>query len=87
MKVKVYVNWDDGEILNEADYDKMIDEAAAEMVKDDNDFFYWIYNNFDISEIWNATDADRVTIRNDWRECCKERARRDFDYDEREIEI
>lgn len=87
MKVKVYANWDDGEIVNKATYDKMLEEEVAELVKDDYEFFSWIYDNFDISEIWNATDADRITIRNDWEECCKERARREFDYEEVEIEI
>lgn len=87
MKVKVYVNWDDGEILNKENYDKMLKGAVVEMMENRNEFSCWLDDNYDIAEIWEATDADRLKIRNDWEEYCKEEARRNFDYDEREIEI
>ena len=87
MKVKVYANWDDGEILNKATYDKMFEEKVAELMKDECDFLEWLDDNYDIAEIWKATNTDRIKIYNDWEECCKESVRINSDYDEVEIEI
>ena len=87
MKVKVYANWNDGEILNKADYDKIFKEEVAEMMEDEYEFSCWLDDNYDIAEIWKATEADRLEIRNNWKEFCEASARSGSNYDEVEIEI
>ena len=87
MKVKVYVNWDNAEILNKEDYDRMFKKEVAKLMEDRDEFFCWLDDNYDIAEIWEATEADRLKIRNCWEECCKESVRINSDYDEVEIEI
>jgi len=87
MKVKVYVNWENKDILDKEDYDAEIKRTAESLIEDRIDFFDWLGYNYCFKEIWEATDADRIKIRNDWEECCKETARCNSDYEEVEIEI
>lgn len=87
MKVKIYVNWEDKDILNEKDYDAEIERTVESLMEDKNDFFDWLGDNYCLKEIWEATDAKRLKIYNDWEECCKETARCNSDYEEVEIEI
>ena len=87
MKVKIYINWEDKDILSEADYDKKFETNVTNLMKDEFDFLEWLGGNYSLEEILKATDVDRLRICNDWEECCKETERYNSDYEEVEIEI
>lgn len=71
MKVKVYVkveSYEDIEVLNEQDFQKMKAEGIKTLIDDDTEFAEWLNDNFTPIEVYTSTDRD---ILNAWEECCR----------------
>ena len=75
MKVIVYVDWAENTILSEKDFEKEVLSEADERF-DDSDFFgEWLSRNFDPSEVFSFTEAEKETQRARFKEYCLEDAR------------
>ena len=95
MKIKVYVNWKDEEVLNEKDYmefrDRKVNEIADDYFEDDYEFGEFLSEDYTRSEIFRMTEEDKEKVKKAWKAQCKESAEETFDdeynYEEVEVEI
>ena len=89
MKVTVFVNWSESQILTEKEFEKEVEFATLERF-DDSDFFdEWLDRNFDPSEIFSFTESEKETHRNRFKEYCREEAKMALleEYETVELEI
>lgn len=89
MKVMVYVNWCDEILYTEKQFEKEI-ESTAEKKFDDSDIFdEWLDRNFDPSEVFSFTEAEKEAQRARYKAYCADEARCQLseDYEEIELEI
>jgi hypothetical protein len=90
MKITVYVDWNENTILSEKDFEKEILNEADESFNDSDCFDEWLTNNFDPSEVFNFTEAEKETQRARFKEYCLEDAREylfDNKYETIELEV
>lgn len=74
MQVKFYVDWDNRQVLNRDQYEERLTEAADELFADDNCLAEWLEENFTMIDIFQAGDARKEEIREDFRDYCQENA-------------
>ena len=74
MKVKLYVNWDDGEILSEKQMESRLRERASDIFKDEDEFSEWLHDEYTISDIFNMNEEEKDQVRQKWGEACLESA-------------
>lgn len=78
MKVKLYVNWSDGEILNEKQMESKLKGKALEIAKDEDEFDEWLGERYAISDIFNMGEKEKAQVRQKWEEECLEYAQDDL---------
>lgn len=74
MKIKLYVDWDNHQVLNQDQYEERLSKAADELFADDNWLAEWLDENFTLLDIFQAGEAKREEIRADFRDYCQENA-------------
>ena len=74
MKVKLYVNWSDREILSENEMESRLKGKASAMVKDDDEFDDWLGEIYNCVDIFNMSEEEKAQIRQKWEEECLEYA-------------
>lgn len=52
MKVKVYVNWYDREVINEKVFNEKVEEVTADYKEDKCFFDEWLDEHYSANEIW-----------------------------------
>lgn len=93
MKVKVYVNYVEQELLSEADFNKRKEEAIAERYKspDEDSFSEWFGEEFynSMLGIINDTENFVARVKEAWAKQAKAEIEDDFndDWAEEEIEV
>lgn len=89
MKVKVYVDWDENEIINEAEYEKVIAEDAKKLMSDDYELDEWLgaVEEYNRIEIFNFSDEDKQKVRAAWEEYCISCSREQCRFEEHFIEV
>lgn len=98
MKVKLYVNWQDEEILKEKEYEEKILEAAKDREEnDDYDFSDFLDDYLDrnhgccrseqLAYLFRMNEEERKKILELWKVNCLEVARINFPNDYKVIEI
>ena len=89
MKVKIYVNWERAEIINEKEFKEKIAEAINTYKTDTFYFNDWLTDNYASSEIWEMSEKERAKLLEEYAEVCQEWAEEeiDGDWEEKEIEV
>ena len=93
MKIKLYVDWMNEEILNEKEYEKEILEYAEGREKDDSYSFAEFLDDYlereeqDLAYLFNVNEKERKKILELWKENCLEVTRENFDDNYKVIEI
>lgn len=96
MKVKLYVDWQDGKIFTEKACEEEILEWAKENKDDDFAFEDFLYNYFErnfcgrkLMFFFNLNEEERKKIREEWEKHCLETAKNEFNdvYEEIEVEV
>ena len=96
MKIKVYVDWKNKEILNEKEYnefhDREVNAIADRYFEDKYEFNEFLSDNdYDYADIFNMTDEEKEEVKAKWKAQCKDNAEEifgdEYDYDEIELEV
>ena len=59
MKIKVYVNYRDEKVLNEKEFDDLVD-ALFDEKNDTSHFYTWLDNNYNASELWEYIGEEEL---------------------------
>lgn len=86
--MRVYVNWNNEDILTVKQYDNLAEEKAMELEADTDAFNEWLDRNYTASELWDMTEATKGAIEAEWHMHCWDEVSYDLsqDYDEYDIE-
>lgn len=89
MKVKVYVNWFDREVINEKEFEKKVEETTQDYKEDKCFFDEWLNDHYSANEVWNLNEEERKEVQKDFLIKCEELGVRDVreDWEEEEIEV
>ena len=70
MKVTVYANWHEGEVISEKEYKEKIEKSANEYVESHADFVDWLNDNYKADDIWEMSENDRIAVEEEYIEVC-----------------
>lgn len=70
MKITVYADFNNEEVITEKEYLKRLNEAATEMTEDTSLFNEWLEDTYSSSDIWRATSEQREEILKEWKAYC-----------------
>ena len=73
MKVKLYVNWNDGQILTETELNAQVENSAKQMSADGSKFAEWLCEMYTAFDAFYFTEVDKENVFQQWMECCRER--------------
>lgn len=71
MKVIVYVNWHEEEVISEKEYKEKIEKSANEYVESHADFADWLAEHYNSDAIWFMEEAEKEIVREEYREACQ----------------
>ena len=72
MKVVLYVNWSEKEILTEEEYNLRVSEAVADRVESRERFAEWLYDAcFSPIDLFYADEEKKRKIFAEWRGACE----------------
>lgn len=71
MKITVYADFNNEEVITEKEYLKRLNEAVAEMAEDTALFYEWLEDTYSASEIWRATPEKHEEIIKEWKDHCQ----------------
>ena len=79
MKVKVYVNWEEQEILSESEFSEMIANKTKEKIDDDYELNHFLeyQSTYSYSEVFRLTAKEKDKIYKEFQEYCREEAEAD----------
>ena len=81
--VVVYVNWNDEEILSEAEYQIKLEEETKISAADDYQFSQWLNEHYSADEIWNMTGEEKDEVSARWLEYCRGGMEEELGYERR----
>ena len=95
MKIRLYVDWENGKILKEEEYEKEIAEFAKDREDDDYEFEEFLNDYFErnrrncnrLAYFFNLSKEEREKILELWKEDCLETVRNNTNDEYNEIEI
>lgn len=68
MKVTVYVNWNEREVISEKEYKEKIENTTEEYVESRGDFCDWLAEHYEADAIWFMEEAEKEIVREEYRE-------------------
>jgi hypothetical protein len=77
--MRVYVNWDSGEVVGPIGADKVIKARAAEYMDDGEAFFDWLSERYTLWDVWSFGEDEKAEIKEKYFEFCRESAHDWFD--------
>ena len=87
MTIKVFVDWQNGEILTEEEYEKRVKKMAENLRTRDYDFSEFLEEKYSHRELWDADEKQRAKIMEYWADQCLEDAYCEQDYEGVELEV
>lgn len=87
MKIKVFVDWVEHEVISEAEYKEKIRQESEKMMANEEYFYDWLGDNYTPQAIWALTEAGRIEVRGFWERECKEIAELESDFEMVTVEI
>lgn len=85
--VKVYVNWNERDILTEDEFNEMKQNKARNMFEDEDEFKDWLNTDYSASEIFEMTAEERIEVQKRWDEYCMSETQDNLDYYWDEIDL
>ena len=85
--VKVYVNWNERDILTEDEFNEMKQNKARNMFEDEDEFKDWLNTDYSASEIFEMTAEERIEVQERWDEYCADEVHDNLDYEWDEIDL
>lgn len=79
----VYVNWDNEEIISEAEYEAKLEEEANALADDIYQFREWLNEHYTADYIWDMNEAEKEEVKADWLKYCREGAKEELGYERR----
>ena len=87
MTIKIFVDWQNEEILTEEEYEKRVKEMAENLRTRDYDFSEFLEAKYSHLELWEADEKQRAKIMEHWVDKCLEDAYCEQDHEEVILEV
>ena len=89
MKVKVYVNWRSREVINEKEFEKLVEETFEDYKGDQDYFSEWLADNYEVVQVWEMNEEERIKTIKAFEEKCLSVARKEmlYDWEENELDV
>ena len=87
MTIKIFVDWQNEEIVTREEYDKRAREMAEELRINDSNFSEFLEENYSHRELWEADEEQRTKITRYWADECLKDAYRELDFEEVMLEV
>lgn len=89
MMVKVYINWEEEEVLSEKEYDAKVAEKAKEIAEDMDELSEFLDDCYTTGSVYRFTPEERAEVDKRFAKHCKELAEEwgDETYAEHTIEL
>ncbi len=89
MKIRIYVDWSENEILSEKEITARAKEIAESYFNDENMFSDWLDEQFSGVELFWMDEGDKEAVKDSYKDVCKNWAQEAInnDFDLKEIEI
>lgn len=81
--VVAYVNWENEEIISEAEYEAKLEEETNIAAADMYDFGQWLYENYTAPEIWDMNEEDKEEVKAQWLKHCRDGMEYELGYERR----
>lgn len=81
--VVVYVNWEKGEALSEAEYKAELEEETNIAAADGYYFGLWLNEHFTAASIWNMSEEEKEKAKSLWLEHCRAEMEEELCYERR----
>lgn len=78
MIVTLYVNWNDGTILNEKQAEEIAKKYCADATESIENFNEWLYENYSHAELFDADENEKKAIYAEFMQAMVETAWNDF---------
>ena len=78
MNVKVYLNWQERQILTESEFNEMVAKRTQEKLNDDYELNYFLERSYLFSEVFRLTPEEKDEIYKEFQEFCREEAETDI---------
>lgn len=82
-QVVIYVNWNDEDIISEAEYEAKLEEEANISAADTYQFGQWLHEHYNADEIWDMSDGEKEEVKADWLKYCRECMEEELGYERR----
>lgn len=53
MKITIYVNYKNEKVLNEHEFEELVNEKWDILRKDEDDFAFWLNSRYDAHDLWS----------------------------------
>ena len=87
MKIKIYVDYENKNVLTEEDYKEVLNERAKSYKSDNEAFEDWLNDRYSASEIFKMKSHDLDKVIERWEGVCEEDAEEDMGMELSEYEI
>ena len=91
MKIKVYVNWDNCTILNEKEFEEIVQRDVNHRENDNDALNEFLEDNYLLSDLFYMLEEEKERVKEEWKKDCEEWIRTELfeegPWEEREIEI
>lgn len=86
---KVYINWDEQEVLTVEEYEKHLNETMQEMLEDEYILEEWLCDNYDYRNMGRMLmDGEyRIKVMAEFKDYCRDRIKDDEEGEWEEVEI
>ena len=86
MTIKMYVNWDNEDILTKSEYEAKIKAEALEMSEEDEAFEDFAEERYHYKELFDLNEDEKETVKAEFLEWCEGRVEANYYHDYEEIE-
>lgn len=87
MTIKIFVDWQNEEIVTKEEYDEWARKMAEELRINDSNFYKFLEKNYSHSELWEADEEQRAKIMEHWTDKCLEDVYYELSFDEVTLEV
>lgn len=87
MKIKIYVDYENQEVLTEEQYKEALTERAKAHVDDTDAFRDWLNDRYEAFEIFNKNGVELDEVVSRWEGVCEADAEEDMGYELTEYEL
>lgn len=87
MKIKIYVDYENKEVLTEEQYKEALTEKAKAYKADDGAFRDWLNDNYEAFKIFNMKSHELEKVMERWEGVCEADAEDDMSIELAEYEL